>query len=142
MKAKEPNARKTNADHDAAGMVLMNNMNRLLRELRTRKIPMGLLHALINLHLQKDEDVRLGTLAASINVTTAAVTSISDAMEELGFARRLVSKHDRRTIWLRLTPEGADFAKWLCTSMLSGIAAGPVVEGSEEQAAAGPLLVA
>ena len=76
---------------------IMKNMDQILHALRSRKIPFGILHAIINLHIANDEKMNLRTLAASINVTTAAVTNIADTMENLGFARRLVSSDDRRT---------------------------------------------
>ncbi len=100
---------------------IMKNMDQILHALRSRKIPFGILHAIINLHIANDEKMNLRTLAASINVTTAAVTNIADTMENLGFARRLVSSDDRRTTWLRLSPKGSAFAEWFSTTVMSGV---------------------
>jgi DNA-binding MarR family transcriptional regulator len=48
----------------------------------------------------------VGIVSAQINVTTASITHISDALVLHGYVNRRAGTSDRRTIWLDITPLG------------------------------------
>lgn len=52
----------------------------------------------------------LTNLAATIGISTAAITGLADKFERLGLAVRVRGSMDRRSVWLRLTPAGQALA--------------------------------
>lgn len=52
----------------------------------------------------------LTNLAATIGISTAAITGLADKFERLGLAVRVRGSIDRRSVWLRLTPSGQAIA--------------------------------
>lgn len=50
-------------------------------------------------------------LAEKLNIPKPAVTRIADRLEEFKFAERVPDGEDRRSIYLRLTSDGATFAQ-------------------------------
>ena len=99
---------------------VMAQMNFVFHTLRTKKISMSALHAVICLYLNRERQISLSTLAANLGVSTAAVTSVADGMEKLGFARRRVNNLDRRLTWIGLTPRGIAFAEWFQSTVSTG----------------------
>ncbi len=98
----------------------MAQMNFVFHTLRTKKISMSALHAVICLYLNRERQISLSVLAANLGVSTAAVTSVADGMEKLGFARRRVNNLDRRLTWIGLTPRGIAFAEWFQSTVSTG----------------------
>ena len=104
---------------------VMSQMNFVFQTLRTKKISMSALHAVICLYLNRERQISLSALASSLGVSTAAVTSVADGMEKLGFARRRVNNLDRRLTWIGLTPRGIAFAEWFQNTVSTGLAPMP-----------------
>ncbi len=100
---------------------LMREMDFILSTLRSRKISLSALHAVISLSMNCNQSVSLSQLASNLGLTTAAITSVADSIEKLGFARRTVSPRDRRLTWISLTPRGVTFADWLESRIFSGL---------------------
>jgi len=55
-----------------------------------------------------DEQLTMSGLAERLKVSTAAVTSIVDKLENEKFVRRARSKEDRRQIFVEITPRGRE----------------------------------
>lgn len=108
-------------DESAMDGGVMGQMNFVFHTLRTKKISMSALHAVICLYLNRERQISLSALAANLGVSTAAVTSVADGMERLGFARRRVNNLDRRLTWIGLTPRGIAFAEWFQNTVSSGV---------------------
>jgi DNA-binding MarR family transcriptional regulator len=102
--------------HHAAAVGL-EKMRFILKTLRTKKIPMTSLHAVILIYQDQKGQMSLTGLADRLEVTTAAVTNVADTLERLGFARRRTNPLDRRLTWINLTPRGVAFAEWLNLSL-------------------------
>ena len=92
-------------------------MDLILQTMRNRKISLSTLHALTNLYLNRPCKLTLSQLAGNLCLTTAAVTSVADALEKLGFATRFFDHRDRRLTRLSLTPRGHAFAEWISDSI-------------------------
>ena len=107
-------------DEQAAVMIAMEDT---LLALRKRKISFSALQGVVSLFIRGGGDISLSTLAASVGVTTAAVTSVADSLEQLGFARRHVNPRDRRLMHISLTPRGRAFGEWICSNFKSGTGA-------------------
>ncbi|MFZ9937047.1 MAG: MarR family transcriptional regulator [Luteolibacter sp.] len=101
----------------AYGAVLRATM--VLSTLRSRRISLSTLQAVLSLYLTRGEDLSLKDLAARLGITTAAVTNVADSIELLGFARRSAYPGDRRHTAIKITPSGVTFAESLC-AMLAG----------------------
>lgn len=90
----------------------------VLFTLRSSRISLSTLQAVLSLYLTRGEDLSLKDLAARLGVTTAAVTSVADGIEKLGFARRSAYPGDRRHIAMKITPSGVAFAETLCAMLV------------------------
>lgn len=101
----------------ASGDAQMKRIDVILNTIRNRRISLSALHALTNLYLHRPCKPTLSELADNLGLTTAAVTSVADALERLGFASRFFDHHDRRRTRLSLTPRGHAFAEWISDSM-------------------------
>lgn len=75
-------------------------------------------HAMSRLRLASDHRSSPGELATDLELSSGAMTSRLDRLEEQGFVRRLSDPKDRRGVVVELTPEGK--AAWDRTA---GIAA-------------------
>ena len=62
-------------------------------------------HVLMML-LDKPEGVEPSRIADNFSILRQTVTNIADKMEQLGYLERIRSTTDRRSIYLRLLPEG------------------------------------
>lgn len=87
-------------------------LDHLLMVARSRYISAVLFHAVITLHLMRQEEVSLSELADALGVTTANITSVADNLEHLGLAARKASVMDRRRVIIGLTPLGEAFIRW------------------------------
>ncbi|WP_217595802.1 MarR family winged helix-turn-helix transcriptional regulator [Cohnella sp. GbtcB17] len=56
--------------------------------------------------VNRDGEQRLGDLAEELDLTSGAITTLCDKLENKGFARRRRMEEDRRTVLLDITPEG------------------------------------
>ncbi|MFF2886493.1 MarR family winged helix-turn-helix transcriptional regulator [Paenibacillus sp. NPDC057967] len=65
---------------------------------------------ILNLIHQQGEQ-RLGELAEQLDFTSGAVTALCDKLEDGGFAVRVRSEEDRRTVILRITEQGRELLK-------------------------------
>lgn len=93
---------------------LMEKMDHLFSTLRSKKISMSVFHAIIKLYMvtnSNKDNLILSTLALKLGITTAAITSVVDSIESLGFATRSPNPDDRRLISVKLTAEGVKFAE-------------------------------
>jgi DNA-binding MarR family transcriptional regulator len=99
--------------HQATAAVGLEKMKFILKTLRAKKIPMSSLNAVILIYQDQKGQMSLTGLSNKLEVTTAAVTSVADTLERLGFARRRTNPLDRRLTWINLTPRGIAFAEWL-----------------------------
>ncbi|MBM3862679.1 MAG: MarR family transcriptional regulator [Verrucomicrobia bacterium] len=102
---------------NGCGTLPMKRMDAILHTMRNRRISLSALHALTNLYLNRPCKPTLSELAGNLGLTTAAVTSVADALETLGFASRFFDHRDRRRTRLSLTPRGHAFAEWISDSM-------------------------
>jgi DNA-binding MarR family transcriptional regulator len=100
---------------------LMREMDLIMSTLRSRKISLSALHAVINLSMNCNQSISLSQLASNLGLTTAAITSVADCIEKLGFARRAISPRDRRLTWISLTPRGITFVDWLESRICNGL---------------------
>jgi DNA-binding MarR family transcriptional regulator len=75
-------------------------------------------HALSRLRLATDHRSSPGELAADLELSSGAMTSRLDRLEEQGFVRRLSDPKDRRGVVIELTPEGK--AAWDRTAGVAG----------------------
>lgn len=104
-------------ENEEKGKVLK-RMHYIFQILRSKKISMSSLQAVLYLYINRREAICLGTLASSLGITSAAVTSVADGVEKLGFAKRMVNPMDRRLTLIGLTHRGLTFAEWLESTML------------------------
>lgn len=56
--------------------------------------------------IERDGPCRLGDLAEKMDFTSGAVTGMCDRLEKQGYAHRIRSQTDRRTVLLTITPKG------------------------------------
>ncbi|RJX38853.1 MarR family transcriptional regulator [Paenibacillus pinisoli] len=61
--------------------------------------------------ISQQGDQRLGELAEQLDFTSGAVTALCDKLEDGGFAVRVRSEEDRRTVVLRITGQGRELLK-------------------------------
>jgi DNA-binding MarR family transcriptional regulator len=104
---------------DSAPCPAIPALNEVLNKLRNHKMSITSCHAIIKLYMAfstKKELMNLSALAAQLGVTTAAITSVADSMENLGFAKRVAAPEDRRSTMIRLTTRGLRFAESLGSS--------------------------
>jgi DNA-binding MarR family transcriptional regulator len=83
-------------------------------------LTLGEWHVMSHLRLSKHGDDRSspGELAAGLELSSGAMTSRLDKLEEQGLVRRLPDPKDRRGIVVELTPEGK--AAWDRTAGIAG----------------------
>jgi DNA-binding MarR family transcriptional regulator len=105
------------SEHCAGDDERLLRMDLILQTMRNRKISLSALHALTNLYLNRPCKLTLSQLAGNLGLTTAAVTSVADALEKLEFAKRFFDHRDRRLTRLSLTPRGHAFAEWIGESI-------------------------
>lgn len=89
-------------------------LDSVFSNMRIHRVSMSSCHAIVKLYMaftNKKELINLSSLASQLGVTTAAITSVADSMEKLGFAKRLVNPGDRRAVMISLTPRGIRFAE-------------------------------
>lgn len=75
-------------------------------------------HVMSHLRLKSDRRSSPGELAADLELSSGAMTSRLDRLEEQGLVRRLPDPKDRRGIVVELTPEGK--AAWDRTAGIAG----------------------
>jgi DNA-binding MarR family transcriptional regulator len=77
-------------------------------------------HVMSHLRLAKGGDQRSspGELAADLEISSGAMTSRLDRLEQQGYVRRMPDPKDRRAIVVELTPEGK--AAWDRTAGIAG----------------------
>ena len=92
--------------------ITMDAMGYLLQTMRTKRISMTSLQAVLILYMNQSRQMSLTKLAKHLGITTAATTSTADGLEQLKFARREISCTDRRLTHIKLTPQGLAFAEW------------------------------
>jgi len=92
---------------------LMKTMDFLLHTMRSKRISMGTLQAVLNLYLNQSLHISLTCLANNLGITTAAVTGTADSLERLGFAKRQTNIENRRSTLIYITPRGKVFAEWV-----------------------------
>jgi DNA-binding MarR family transcriptional regulator len=56
--------------------------------------------------VDREGPVSAGRLAEAMGLTTAAITTVLDRLEESGYARRVRDSVDRRRVLVEMTPEG------------------------------------
>ena len=61
---------------------------------------------LAQLHRSGEADVAMSELGRRLMVTSGNVTGLTDRLERQGWVRRERAAHDRRTQYVRLTPDG------------------------------------
>jgi DNA-binding MarR family transcriptional regulator len=113
-------------DLDVEGIVdRIGGINRRLKKgMETVLVEYGLTlpewHVMSHLRLAKGGDRRgsPGELAADLEISSGAMTSRLDRLEQQGFVRRLPDPKDRRGIVVELTPEGK--AAWDRTAGVAG----------------------
>lgn len=105
--------------HQPAAYSTVLRATMVLSTLRSRRISLTILHAVLTLYLTRGDDLSLKDLASRLGITTAAVTNVADSIELLGFARRSAYPGDRRHTAIKITPSGITFAESLC-AMLAG----------------------
>lgn len=88
-----------------------------LVDLDRRGITLKGLHLLIHLRNAGSDLKRLSVLASAIGITGAGLTGVADQLEDKGLAVRVIQRHDRRAIYLTLTPKGAQFVNWVAASL-------------------------
>ncbi|MEY3897738.1 MAG: MarR family [Verrucomicrobiota bacterium] len=94
--------------------LMIHAMDSIFSNMRIHRVSMSSCHAIVKLYMAfttKKELINLSSLASQLGVTTAAITSVADSMEKLGFAKRLVDPGDRRAVMISLTPRGMRFAE-------------------------------
>lgn len=118
--ARQPSKTHQSADDDritdSAPSPAIPALNETFNKLRNHKMSITSCHAIIKLYMAfsaKKELMNLSALAAQLGVTTAAITSVADSMENLGFAKRVAAPEDRRSTMIRLTTRGLRFAESL-----------------------------
>lgn len=65
-------------------------------------------------HLSKVGETRMGELADVLGITQGAVTPIIDRLVERNWVERFSYPEDRRSVWVRLTPDGIQAVDGLC----------------------------
>lgn len=73
-------------------------------ELDRRDVPIGEFTILLSIKL--NPDVRQGVLADRLKIKWSNMTKLVRSLEERGLIERHVPAHDRRSIFLRITPAG------------------------------------
>lgn len=92
-------------------------MDQFLGDLDREGISLRSLQLLIHLKHVADDCKRLNMLASAIGVTGAGITGVADSLEDKGLVVRMVSRQDRRSIYLSLTPNGIKFANWVADTL-------------------------
>jgi DNA-binding MarR family transcriptional regulator len=85
----------------------------LLKFLRSRGISFLLIQSMLVVNDCFGQEVYLSDIANAVETTTANVTGVADELQELGLAKRVPSKIDRRKITVVLTPYGQSFIDWV-----------------------------
>jgi DNA-binding MarR family transcriptional regulator len=89
-------------------------LDSIFGNMRIHGISMSSCHAIVKLYIafsNNKEPFNLTSLASQMGMTTAAMTSIADTMEKLGFAKRMIAPGDRRSVVISLTARGMKFAE-------------------------------
>ncbi|MQY16530.1 hypothetical protein SRB5_67290 [Streptomyces sp. RB5] len=71
-----------------------------------RGLSSGALDILTRLNAAPPEGLTIGDLARTAGVTSRNVTGLVDTLESASLAERTQDKHDRRSVRVRITPEG------------------------------------
>lgn len=91
----------------------MNMNSRLLENrnivLKKQNINETLFMALITIDAQDNKSIQPSELSAALGSSRTNATRISDELEKRGWIERKESEHDRRCLYLYLTPAGKDF---------------------------------
>lgn len=51
-------------------------------------------------------EITAGTLAASLGLTTGAITNVIDRLEKIGLVKRVADPKDRRKVFVKIGPDG------------------------------------
>ncbi len=76
------------------------------------------------LNHQEDASLTMSELAAQMHTTKQQLTRLVNALEEKHLVRRIHDTHNRRQVYLSITPEGGEAIKQLKHSMLSATVEG------------------
>ena len=82
----------------------------------------------LNLICQPDP-VKIGELAAYLEVSSSAATGLADRLRDLGFATRRHDELDRRVIWVEITAKGRKAMKQLLTAAAKATPKEPATVG-------------
>lgn len=85
--------------------------------------PFGLTHATaraLRILGTAREPMRIGDLAARLEIAPRSATSMVDALEEVGLAARLADPSDRRSVLVTVTPQGRDLLSRIARARLAG----------------------
>ena len=97
----------------------MNSIQRfdyILQTLSDNKITITCIRSMIKLYITAEVSKNIvthSTLAALMGMTGAAITSIVNTIENLGYAARYTNPSDRRSTLVKLTPLGIEIVEWL-----------------------------
>ena len=97
----------------------IDNLMGALKEMKSIKLTLSVLEAMVILEQAFCVDMSLKELAKRLGMTTAAVTGIADRLQDLGYARRQSSDKDRRQIFMCLTSSGHQFIRSLHAKLAS-----------------------
>jgi len=79
---------------------------RMLRRCRTHRLSLGGAQALAVVSAEKPDFMNMGTLAARIGFSYAAMNQLAEKLESAGLITRRRSAGDRRNHWVILTDAG------------------------------------
>jgi DNA-binding MarR family transcriptional regulator len=82
------------------------HLARILKVSAEYQLSANQLQTLCELSASGAKSLTMGTIAAKLNVSSAAITTIADVLEDHDYIIRQFSRTDRRQVWLTLTEFG------------------------------------
>lgn len=80
------------------------------------KLSKSAVHCLCVIDAAGADSLTMTSAARAMRISTAAITSIADHLEERGFIARRTARVDSRVIWLDLTERGKDALQDILTT--------------------------
>ncbi|WP_395151378.1 MarR family winged helix-turn-helix transcriptional regulator [uncultured Allofournierella sp.] len=74
-------------------------------------------HAQLHSHKDESQPMTLSQLAKTMQQTMPAVSQRIRKLEQLGYVERTQDTHDRRTVWIEITPKGAQLLQTVGSEM-------------------------